>query len=145
MRLRRINLGCRKQRLLWASHWGYLASQQLQRALCRPPYVHPLAIIPATKRSYAEVAAGRSSILDGATFVYIRRGAVGTPLADSYSGPYEVMQREHKILLLQIGDKQEWVLVLADRLKPHLGTVPSPAQLPKRGRPTGGGRHNGRP
>ena len=41
--------------------------------------------------------AGRKSILDGAAFVYVRRGGVGTLLAESYSGPYEVLQRESKI------------------------------------------------
>ena len=52
-------------------------------------------------------------------------GAVGTLLAESYSSPYQVRQREEKILL-QLGDRQE--LVSANRLKPHLGEAPVPAQ-----------------
>ena len=40
-------------------------------------------------------------------------------MAESYSGPYRKLRREPKILLLQIGDRQEWVS--ADRLKPHTG------------------------
>ena len=30
-------------------------------------------------------------------------------LASSYSGPYRVLQREKKIFLLQLGDRQEWI------------------------------------
>ena len=77
-------------------------------------------------------------MLEGASFVYIRRGAVSTPLAESYSGPYEVVKREDKILLLQIGDPEEWVS--ADRLKPHLGPAPVAARPPRRGRPPRVGR-----
>ena len=68
---------------------------------------------------------------------------MGTPLAESYSGPYRKLRREPKILLLQIGDRQEWVS--ADRLKPHTGADPVPAQPPRRGRPTGVGRRAGQP
>ena len=64
-------------------------------------------------------------------------------MAESYSGPYRKLRREPKILLLQIGDRQEWVS--ADRLKPHTGADPVPAQPPRRGRPTGVGRRAGQP
>ena len=94
--------------------------------------------LPLRPRSYAEVAGGKKSWLEGASFVYIRRGAVGTPLAESYSRPYKVVKREDKILLLRIGDREEWVS--ADRLKPHLGPAPVAARPPRRGRPPGVGR-----
>ena len=92
-------------------------------------------LISLRQRSYAEVASGHNSLLDGATHVYIRRGAMGGPFSSSYSGPYRVLQREKKILLLQLGDRQEWVS--ADRLKPHAGGAPVEALPPKRGRPLG--------
>ena len=82
-------------------------------------------------------------MLEGASFVYIRRGAESTPLAESYSGPYEVVQREHKILLLRIGDREEWIS--SDRLKPHLGPVPVAARPPRCGRPPVVGRQQGDP
>ena len=94
--------------------------------------------LPLRPCSYAEVADGKRSLLEGASFVYIRRGAVSTPLAESYSGPYEVVKREDKILLLRIGDPEEWVS--ADRLKPHLGPAPVAARPPRRGRPPRVGR-----
>ena len=108
-----------------------------------PPAETSPGALHLRQRSYADVAAGRNSILNGATFVYIRRGAVGTLLTDSYSGPYEVLQQEDKVLLLQIDDRQEWES--ADRLKPHLGAAPTPVQSPKRGRPTGVSRGVGLP
>ena len=82
-------------------------------------------------RSYAEAAGGRPSILEGASHDYIR-WAVGGPLANSYSGPYRVVERRQKTLLIQMGDSQEWVS--ADRAKPHAGRSPQVAQPPKRGR-----------
>ena len=99
--------------------------------------------LPLRPRSYAEVAGGKRSLLEGASFVYIRRGAESTPLAESYSGPYEVVQREHKILLLRIGDREEWIS--SDRLKPHLGPVPVAARPPRCGRPPVVGRQQGDP
>ena len=65
-----------------------------------PPADPPL--IDLWQQSYAEVAGGCNSLLDGATHVYIQR-----------------VPWERKVLLLQLGDRQEWVL--ADRLKPHAG------------------------
>ena len=98
-----------------------------------PPADPPL--ISLRQRSYAEVASGHNLLLDGATHVYIRWGAMGGPFSSSYSGPYKVLQREKKILLLQLGDRQEWVS--ADRLKLHAGGAPVEALPPKRGRPLG--------
>ena len=51
----------------------------------------PPAVIPATKRSYAEVAA--TPALENSTHVYVRRGGVGAPLADNYAGPYLVLEK----------------------------------------------------
>ena len=51
-------------------------------ALCAP-----LVVIPATKRSYAELAASPSP-LDSAHWVYVQRGPAGTPLEDKYEGPF---------------------------------------------------------
>ena len=44
--------------------------------------------------------------------------------AHSYSGPYRALKQEEKILLVQLGDRQEWIS--ADRLKKHTGGVPVP-------------------
>ena len=55
---------------------------------------------------------------------------MGGPFSSSYSGLYRVLQREKKILLLQLGNMQE--LVWADRLKPHAGGAPVEALPPKR-------------
>ena len=98
-----------------------------------PPADPPL--IDLRQRSYAEVAGGHNSLLDGATHVYIRWGAMGGPFSSSYSGPYRILQRGKKVLLLQLGDRLEWVS--ADRLKPHAGGAPVEALPPKRGRPLG--------
>ena len=94
-----------------------------------------LPLIPLRKRTYAEAAGGRPSILEGVSHVYIRRGPVGGPLTNSYSGPYLVVERRLKTLLIQMGDRQEWVS--ADRVKPHAGGAPQVAQPPRRGRPLG--------
>ena len=98
-----------------------------------PPADPPL--INLRQRSYAEVAGSHNSLLDGATHIYIRRGAMGGPFSSSYSGPYRVLLREKKILLLQLGDRQEWVS--ADRLKRMQAGAPVEALPLKRGRPLG--------
>ena len=92
-------------------------------------------LIALRKQSNAVATGGRPSILEGASNVYMRRCTVGSPLVGSYSGPYQVLRREQKILSLQIGDRQEWIS--ADRVKPHAGGAPEAAQPPKRGRPLG--------
>jgi len=55
------------------------------------------------------------------------------PLAPPYLGPFAVLERGPKTFALQMGDRREVVSV--DRLKPHLGSPPVPAQPPRRGRP----------
>ena len=93
--------------------------------------------IPAGRRSYAEVAGGKPSILDGVDFVYIRRGAAAGPFVQTYSGPFQVLRRLGKVYELQVGERVE--TVAADRLKPHPGPTPAVARPPKRGRPPGTG------
>ena len=64
----------------------------------------------------------------------MREGAVIRTLDATYRGPYRVLVRERKKLLLEIGAARTWVSV--DRLKPHVGAKsPEAAQPPARGRP----------
>ena len=66
--------------------------------------------------------------------VYVREGAVIGSLDATYRGPYRVLVRERKKLLLEIGAAWTWVSV--DRLKQHVGAkTPEAAQPPARGRP----------
>ena len=92
-------------------------------------------LIPLRDRNYRELA--RNSVLEGVEFVYVRRGPVGAPFSQSYSGPYRILSKNRKSYQLQIGARTEWVS--ADRLKPHRGAAPEPAQPPRRGRPPGAG------
>ena len=66
--------------------------------------------------------------------MYVHEGAVIGPLDATYRGPYNVLVREQKKLLLEIGATRTWVSV--DRLKPQAGVkTPRGAQPPPRGRP----------
>ena len=68
-----------------------------------------------------------------ASLVYVYIGAVTGPLDALYRGPYCVLIRERKKLLLEIGATQQWVSV--DRLKPHTAAGdPAVAQPPPIGR-----------
>ncbi len=92
--------------------------------------------IPPSRRSYAEVVATGRSPLDLATWVYVKRGGAGLPLADAYAGPYRVLESGEKTFRLQIGDREE--VLSRDRLKPHRGEdSPQEAVPPRRGRPPG--------
>ena len=94
-----------------------------------------LVVIPATKQSYAEVAASPSP-LDSAEWVYVRRGPAGTPLADKYEGPFHVLVRWPKFFKLKMGEREDTVSM--DWLKPHMAVVyPVPAALRGCGRPPG--------
>ena len=95
-----------------------LMSQQAVQQEEHGERLPPLIALP--QRSYADVVAGWTSILDGASHLYVGRGAVGAPLADAYSCPYEVLKRKEKAVLLQLGQREEWVS--ADWLKPHSGS-----------------------
>ena len=88
----------------------------------------PPAVIPATKRSYAEVAASPSA-LDAADWVYVRRGPAGTPLADKYEGPFHVLARGPKFFKLKMGERED--TVSRDRLKPHMAVVDPVAEMRK--------------
>ena len=89
--------------------------------------------IPPTWRSFADVV-GKSSPLDEARWVYVQKGGARAPLADTYSGPFQVVERGNKFFRVRIGEKLE--VVSRDRLKPHRGTGnPEAASPPPRGRP----------
>ena len=82
------------------------------------PAAHvPSAVIPATRRSCVEVAASPTSPLDSAKWVYLRQGGTGKPLADSYQGPFRVLERGQKSFKVQLGERVDHVL--RDRLEPH--------------------------
>ena len=74
--------------------------------------------------------------------MYVRRGPAGGPFQAVYDGPYKVVEKEEKIVRLEIGGRVE--TVSADRLKPHRGEFPAVAAPPRRGRPPGSGG-SGRP
>ena len=86
----------------------------------------PPAVIPVTKRTYAEAAA--TPFLDGATHIYVQRGGVGPPLADNYGGPYLVLEKGTKVFRLLVGGREE--VFTRDCLKPPVGQAP-----PRRGQP----------
>ena len=79
----------------------------------------PQAVVPPTGHSYAQSAA--SSPLDGADWVYVAKGGAQRPMADKYSGPYQVLEKGNKAWKLQVGERVE--VVSRDCLKPHLGSV----------------------
>ena len=56
-----------------------------------------------------------------ASHVYVCEGAVIGPLDATYRGPYRVLVRERRKLLLEIGATRTWVPV--DRLKQHVGKM----------------------
>ena len=89
--------------------------------------------IPSTIRVAKEAEKKKVGIQE-ASHVYVREGAVIGPLDATYRGPYHVLMREPKKLLLEIGATRTWVSV--DRLKPHAGAAtPAAAQPPPCGRP----------
>ena len=82
------------------------------------PAAHvPPAVIPATRRSCVEVAASPTSPLDSAKWVYLRQGGTGKPLANSYQGPFPMLERGLKIFRLQLGKHKD--NISRDHLKPH--------------------------
>ncbi len=88
-------------------------------------------------RSYAEAVRSGSGLLDSAEWVYIRRGPIGGPFQQGYTGPFHVLDRLDTVFKLQVGGKVE--TVSADRLKPHMGSEPLPGVPRRRGRPPGSG------
>jgi putative hemolysin len=90
--------------------------------------------IPSTIRVEKEKTLAQEVGVQHADYVMVREGAVVGPLDSKYRGPYKVMLRDKKKLLLEIGASRQWISV--DRLKPWKGTTPAdPVEPPKRGRP----------
>jgi len=73
--------------------------------------------LPQTYKSYAAAAAAAPpERLQGAARVLVARDKLtGRPLAPSYTGPFEVLERRPKAFKLRLGAKEDWVSV--DRLK----------------------------
>jgi hypothetical protein len=95
----------------------------------------PQPSVTCQPRTYAEVVTSTPRPgLQTASFVYVKRGGPGSPLAPAYAGPYRVLRPGPKFFVLEVGGQQETVSV--DRLKPHSGnTSPDVAEPPRRGRP----------
>ena len=91
----------------------------------RAPQAAPEKVdIPSTIRLAKEKEKEREVGIQEASHVYVREGAVIGPLDATYRGPYRVLVRERKKLLLEIGATRTWVLV--DRLKLHTGAAAQP-------------------
>ena len=91
-------------------------------------------VIPSTVREEKEKALAQDVGVQHAEYLMVRQGAVVGPLDLKYRGPYKVMLRDRKKLLLEIGASRQWISV--DRLKPWKGATPAdPVEPPKRGRP----------
>ena len=97
--------------------------------------------LPASGHSSeGEILRGSGTLewYSGCGGVYVRSGgAQAGPLRELYAGPYKVLRHSQKVFELQVGDRVE--TVAADRLKPHTGADPAPAQPPRRGRLPGSG------
>ena len=90
--------------------------------------------IPSTVKPAKEAEKAQVVGVQEASHVYVRKGLVIGPLDATYRGPYRVLVRERKKLLLEIGATRTWVSV--DCLKPHMGIrTPAAAQPPPHGRP----------
>ena len=121
-----------------AAEATYSHSLVLPSQLRLPPPVPQAAPakvkIPSTIKLAKEAEKARVVGVQEATQVYMGEGVVIGPLDATYCGPYRVLVRERKKLLLEIGAMRTWVSV--DRLKPHVGAkIPEAAQPPTRGRP----------
>ena len=90
--------------------------------------------IPSTVKPAKEAEKVQEVGVQEASHVYVRVGAVTSRLDATYHRPYQVMVRERKKLLLEVGATRQWVSI--DRLKPHTAAVaPADAQPPPHGRP----------
>ena len=95
----------------------------------------PPAVIPQTKRTYAEVVATPAE-LDKVNYVYMERGGVKGPLEPGYGRPFHVLALGEKTFKIRVGEND--VGVSRDRLKPHLAVKEPEVEVPKgRGRPRG--------
>ena len=107
---------------------------QLQPPPCAPQVPPEKVIIPSTVKPAKEAEKVQEVGVQEASHVYVRVGAVTIPLDATYCGPYRVLIKEKKKLLLEIGATRQWVSV--DSLKLHkAAATPAVAQLPPRGRP----------
>ena len=115
--------------------WPFTGVAQSAAAHPRDPQAAPAKMeIPSTIKPAKEAEKKREVGVQEATHVYVGEVAVIGPLDATYRGPYRVLVRENKKLLLEIGATRTWVSV--DRLKPHVGAnSPEAAQPPTRGRP----------
>ena len=101
------------------------------RAPQRPP---EKVDIPSTVKPAREAEKVQEVGVQEASHVYVRVGAVTGPLDATYRGPYRVLVRERKKLLLAVEATWQWVSV--DRLKLHTAAAaPAVARPPPRGRP----------
>ena len=90
-------------------------------------------VIPSTVKHAKEAEKARQVGVQEAFHVYMLEGAVFSPLDATYQGPYRMLIREKKKLMLEVGAARTWVS--ADRLKPHAGVgTPAVAQPPPHGR-----------
>ena len=81
----------------------------------RVPQAAPAKMeIPSTIKPAKEAEKKREVGVQEAIHVYVREGAVIGSLDATYRGPYRVLVRERKKLLLEIGAARTWVSV--DRL-----------------------------
>ena len=95
--------------LLQQSHGKFLPEASPPEGKLVPPVG-----IPATKKTYWEAVATPA--------LYVRRGGVGTPMADNYVGPYMVLKRGTKTFKLQLGKRVK--VVRWDQLNPLVGLAP---------------------
>ena len=63
-----------------------------------------------------------------AEFVFVRDDAIKLPLSPPDRGPYKVLKRYKKFVIIQIGDKSDSVSV--DRLKAVFSSVPVTLAVP---------------
>ena len=73
--------------------------------------------------------------LSSATHVFIRTDSHRPPLTPPYTGPYLILQRKPKTLLLQLKNSKDWVSI--DRIKPAFlpADDPPPVRFSRAGRP----------
>jgi transposase InsO family protein len=93
------------------------------------PCVSPVQ--PPSSQQQSAVAAQ----LKKAAFVYVKSPPAAPALSPAFRGPYAVHKRGSHFFVIRMGQRYEAVAL--DRLKPHLGEVPLPADPPRRGRPPG--------
>ena len=77
--------------------------------------------IPSTIRVAKEKEKKKEVGIQEASHVYAQEGEVIGPLDATYRGPYRVLVRERKKLLLEIGATRTWISV--DWLKLHTGAA----------------------